>query len=123
MSSNPIEALMEKFNRDGVEARRVHGAVVGSSVLERDSQIFYIVDIQNGALTESFWIAHDPSDTQFQQPLPGERVSGCVNNIDENVAFGDLTYQAIFDFTNHTRLSEESHFAWFRQRDQMKKAP
>ena len=123
MSSNPIEALMKKFNRDDVEARRVKGAVVGCSVLERDRQKFYVVEVENGALKESFWIAHDPSDTQFQQPLPGEWISGYVNNIDDSIAFADLTFQPIFDFTNHTRLSEEGHFAWFRQQAQMKKAP
>lgn len=114
---SPIQALIDKFNqKPSFEARSVKGAVVGCDVLEREGMKFYAVHIKNGSLTESFWIAHDPANSQFHQPLHGDWVSGIVNTFDDCISFADLTLKPIFDFNNSTHSNEESHFAWFRQR-------
>lgn len=116
-SDNPIDRLVAKFTRATQhEITPVTGIVQQCDMLEEKGRKIFIVEIRNGARTDSFWLEHRRNDPYFDTPRPGDLVKGVINTMDDNVEFLGRSYKPIFDFENRSTNSEREAFAWFRRK-------
>lgn len=114
--------LLEKAKTKSFIARPIMGFVRECSTLVNGTETIYAVSIENGPLSEAFFLAgKSPEGALVFPPLVGDRVKGVVNTFDDKVDFADQRLKPIFDFKNETRANEESHFAWFREQEYLAK--